>query len=286
MRVALAQVAVQLGDLDANLARAWTAIRSARDEGADVVIFPELHLSGYDLGRVVDDVALEATDPRLADLAAGGDGMGVLLCFPELSLSGVHTYNSAAYFQGHELVHVHRKLYLPTYDVFEERKHFSPGTRLQAYDTAAGRVATLICNDAWQPMLPFVAVHDGARVLFVPADSSQSRFPEHYDSPTYWYDLVSFYGRMYQCYVVFVNRVGVENPGTDHELRFWGRSHAVNPWGERLAEAADSEEDLLVVDLDPTAVRRRRREVPLLKEARLKILEREIRRLADEGGDL
>ncbi len=286
MRVALAQVAVELGDLDANLARAWSAIRSARDAEADVVVFPELHLSGYDLGRVVDDVALEVRDPRLAELAAAGGGMGVLLGFPELSSSGVHTYNSAAYFEGHDLIHVHRKLYLPTYDVFEERKHFSPGTTLQAFDTAAGRVATLICNDAWQPMLPFLAVHDGARVLFVPADSSQSRFPERYDSPTYWYDLVSFYGRMYQCFVVFVNRVGEENRGTDHELRFWGRSHVVDPWGERLAEAADSAEDLLVVDLDKAAIRRRRREVPLLKEARLGMLEREIRRLADEGGDL
>jgi predicted amidohydrolase len=86
---------------------------------------------------------------------------------------------------------------------------------------------------------------------------------------------------MYQSYVVFVNRVGVEG-----ELHFWGGSHVVDPWGEVVAAAPEEREALVYADLDLDRVRHRRREVPLVREARLALLEREIRRLVDEGGDL
>lgn len=281
MRIALAQVTCDLGDVDANVDRAADAISRARDQDADLVVFPELHLSGYGIGGITDDLSLDIQDPRLLRLARLASPGAVVLGFPESSRSWVHTYNSAACFAAGELVHVHRKLYLPTYDIFEERKHFSPGNQLRAFEIGGVGVATLICNDAWQPMLPFLAVQDGARVLLHPASSAQSRFPEHYDSATYWRDLSSFYGRMYQSFVVFVNRVGTEG-----DLAFFGRSHVADPWGEFVAEAPADREELLVVDVDIAEVRRRRREIPLLREARLALLEREIRRLADGDGDL
>jgi predicted amidohydrolase len=86
---------------------------------------------------------------------------------------------------------------------------------------------------------------------------------------------------MFQLYVVFVNRVGTE--GT---LRFWGGSHVVDPWGQVIAEAAEYQEHLLTVDIDLSLVRRRRREIPLVREGRLGLLRREIDRLLEEGGDL
>jgi predicted amidohydrolase len=176
--------------------------------------------------------------------------------------------------------HTHRKLYLPTYDIFEERKFFSPGQSMRAYDTRHGRMATLICNDAWQPHLTFLAVQDGAGVLLVPTNSAQSRFPERYDSETYWRDITVFYARMFQSFVIFVNRVGDEAG-----LQFWGGSHVVDPWGRIVAAAPEGEEALLTLDIDLGAVRRRRREVPLVREARLGLLAREANRLAEEGGD-
>jgi predicted amidohydrolase len=280
MRVSLVQNRPVLGDTDGNLDRAATAIDRAVGEGADLVVFPELATSGYDLGDVSADLALSAADPRLTELSRGAGDAGVLLGFPEHT-QGVHVYNSAAHLQGGRVVHCHRKLYLPTYDIFEERKHFSPGQHMRAYGTPHGRVATLICNDAWQPQLPFLAVQDGASVLLIPTNSAQSRFPERYDSESYWRDITTFYARMYQCYVVFVNRVGDEG-----QLRFWGGSHVVDPWGEIVAQAPQSCDALLTVDLDLTRVRLRRREVPLVKEARLGLVERECRRLVEEGGDL
>jgi len=280
MRIALAQVDCTLGDIDANVERATAAIATARAGGADLVVFPELSLCGYSVGEVEQDLVMYADDPRITRLAQDAGPMSVLVGFSEGG-SGLHTYNSAAYLESGGLLHVHRKLYLPTYDIFEERKHFSPGQQMRAFDTRHARTAILTCNDAWQPQLAFVAVQDGARVLLMPTSSAQSLFPERYDSPTYWQDITRFYGRMFQTFVVFVNRVGTEG-----KLQFWGGSHVVDPWGNLVDEAPLDEEALLFVDIDLATVRRRRREVPLIREARLGMVLREVHRLVDEGGDL
>jgi predicted amidohydrolase len=278
LRIALAQVDCRLGEIDVNVERAEAAIAEA--DGADLVVFPELSLTGYFVGQVDQDLTMWPDDARMMRLAKQVGDAGLLLGFCERA-KGVHTYNSAAYFQAGELVHVHRKLYLPTYDIFEERKHFSPGQEMRAFDTRQGRAAILTCNDAWQPQLPFLAVQDGARVLFIPTDSAQSRFPKRYDSETYWRDITRFYARMFETFIVFVNRVGTENG-----LGFWGGSHVVDPWGEVVAEAPIGEEAVLTVEIDLDRVRARRREVPLVKEARLGLLQRELNRLVVEGGDL
>lgn len=281
MRISLAQVDAALGDVDANVARAECAVADAVAAGSELVVFPELHLTGYSIGGLPEDVSMRADDPRLRRLAERAGGAAVLAGFVEDG-PGIHTYNSAGYFGGGELVHLHRKLYLPTYMSFEERKHFTPGPSMRAFPGAGGtRMAVLLCNDAWQPQLAFLATQDGARVLLMPAASAQSQFPDHYDSRTYWRDITRFYARMFQLFVVFVNRVGTEG-----DLRFWGGSHVVDPWGELVAEAPEGEEHLLTVDIDLAAVRRRRRAIPLVKEARLGLIHREVARLLDEGGDL
>lgn len=280
MRIALAQTDCVLGDIDANVERAAKQIAGARAQDADLVLFPELSLCGYSVGQVEDDLSIRADDARIVQLARDAGATDVVLGFSEVG-AGLHTYNSAAYFDSTGLVHTHRKLYLPTYDVFEERKHFSPGQHMRAFATGHARSAILTCNDAWQPQLAFVAVQDGAWLLLMPTSSAQSRFPERYDSPTYWQDITRFYARMFQVFVVFVNRVGAEG-----ELRFWGGSHVVDPWGNLVAEAPLEEQALLVVDVDLARVRRRRREVPLVKEARLGLVLREMHRLVEEGGDM
>jgi predicted amidohydrolase len=280
MRITLAQATSELGDVDANLERAAEIVAQADSEHSDLVVFPELFLTGYALGRVDEDLTMSADDPRLKALSAAVPSTDVLIGLYEDGL-GVHNYNSAAYYDASGLVHTHRKLYLPTYDVFEERKYFSPGQSMRAYDTRHGRMATLICNDAWQPQLAFLAVQDGARVLLMPTNSAQSRFPERYDSQTYWRDITVFYARMFECYVVFCNRVGEE---AEH-LRFWGGSHVVDPWGEIVCSLPEHEEAVVTTEINLANVRKRRREVPLVREARLGLLAREAMRLAEEGGD-
>jgi len=280
VRVALAQTDCVLGDTEANLRRAEEVVAEARDRGADLTVFPELSLSGYALGELGDDVPIEAHSKPISSLAETAGEMAVVVGFCEEG-QRFQTYNSAAYLEGGVLRHLHRKLYLPNYRIYEERKHYNPGQTMRAFDTNFGRMAILICNDAWQTFLPFIAVQDGAQVLIIPAASGPYPHPEMLDTRGYWRGITRFYARMLESYVVFVNRVGKQD-----DLIFWGYSHVVDPWGTVVAEAPVHEEALITVDIDLGNVRRRRREVPLVKEARLALLARELNRLVEEGGDL
>ena len=280
MRVALAQIDSILGDTEENLRRSKEVVAEAKDRGADLTVFPELSLSGYALGELGDDVAIEAHSKPIISLAEAAGEMAVVVGFCEEG-RGFHTYNSAAYLEGSSIRHLHRKLYLPNYRIYEERKHYNPGQSMRAFDTRFGRMAMLICNDAWQTFLPFIAVQDGAQVLIIPADSGSYPYPELLDTKSYWRGITRFYARMLESYVIFVNRVGQQD-----NLVFWGYSHVVDPWGTVVAEGPLHEEALITADIDLGNVRRRRREVPLVKEARLALLARELNRLAEEGGDL
>ncbi|MFH8349009.1 nitrilase-related carbon-nitrogen hydrolase [Streptomyces sp. NPDC018045] len=280
MRVALAQTDCVLGEVDANLATAREEVGKSAEQGADLVVFPELSLHGYHLGALPRDASVEAQDPRLRDLSLLGPD--VLVGFHEHT--SLRAYNTAAYYAGGALLHAHRKLYLPNYLSWEERKHVSPGQSLRAYgltkSPSGGRGATLVCNDAWQPVLPWIAVQDGAEVLFVPTNSAASLDPEAMDTGSYWDTLLSYTARMLQCWIVFVNRVGNE-----HGAAFWGGSRVVDPRGTVVAQAPKWETALVTVDIDLSEARRQRRAVPLVAEARLGLIDREVRRLIDEGGD-
>ncbi|MFI1110480.1 nitrilase-related carbon-nitrogen hydrolase [Streptomyces physcomitrii] len=276
LRVALAQTDCALGDVDANTETARRTVEAAAAQRADVVVFPELSLHGYSLGAVPQDESIGAHDPRLTALS--GAGPDVLAGFHEDG--GLRRYNSAGYYSRGACLHTHRKLYLPNYLEWEERKHASPGHALRAFDTPHGRAATLICNDAWQPVLPWLAAQDGAEVLFVPTNSASGLAPGAVDTAEYWRDLLVNIARMQQCWVVFVNRVGNEGKAS-----FWGGSRVIDPWGEVVAQAPEESAALTVVDLDIGAVRRRRREMPLLEEARFGLVSREVARLMSEGVD-
>ena len=279
MRVTVAQIDCALGDLAGNLERAAAVLDQARDERSDLVVFPELSLTGYSIAQVGEDVSLQAIDETFSPLLERDGSPSAVVGFAEAGR--LHTYNSAAYLRGPELVHIHRKLYLPTYGAYEERKHFSPGQAMRAFETPFGLAAILICNDLWQPMLPFLAVQDGAQVLLVPSNSSRNAFPGLADMQPEWRAINRFHARMLESYLVFVNRVGCEG-----DLAFWGGSQVLDPWGEVVWEAPLEVETIETVELDLNNVRRRRREMPLVKEARLALLAREIDRLAAEGGDL
>lgn len=279
MRVALAQTDCALGEVEENLRTAREQIALAATQGADLVVFPELSLHGYHLGGLAKDTSVTVDDPRLLALAEPG-GPDVLVGLHEHT--ALRAYNTSAYFSGGRPLHVHRKLYLPNYLAWEERKHVSPGQHLRAYDLPGGhgRAATLVCNDAWQPVLPWLAVQDGAEVILVPTNSAASLDPEAMDTGLYWDTLLSYTARMLQCWVVFVNRVGNENGAS-----FWGGSRVVDPRGTVVAQAPKWEPGLVTVDIDVHEARRARRAVPLVAEARLGLIDREVRRLIDEGGD-
>ncbi len=258
MRIALAQVDSRYGDLGTNTERAREAVAEARAGGADLVVFPELQLSGYGLGPGAD----ASCSP--ADAAALADGLAAVVGFTERD--GEQRYNSAVYAEAGAPLHVQRKIHLVDYPPWEEDAHFAPGDALSAFDEKA----ILICNDAWQPLLPVLAVQGGAELLLIPS-ASATTMP---DVEEYWRGLTTFYARMLQCYVVFVNRVGTEGAFT-----FWGGSHVVDPFGKVVAEASRFEESVLLADVDLERVAVRRRELPLFGGLRPELLRAELERL-------
>jgi predicted amidohydrolase len=268
VRVALAQLDARLGDVEANVERARAALAGATAAGADLVVFPELYLSGYALRGVPEETA------RTAEEVAALIGGPALVGFDERGHDG-RRHNSAAYVVGGKLLHVHRKLYLVDYEPFGEDELFEPGSELRAFDTALGRFATLICNDAWQPCLPFIAAQDSACVLFLPSCSSTA-VPE---AERYWRELTRFHAQMLECFVVFVNRVGSEGG-----LEFWGGSHAIGPDGTSLVEGPRFEEAILYADLDLGRIEERREALPIVGEPRLDLLRTELERLAGKDG--
>ncbi|HET7313016.1 MAG TPA: nitrilase-related carbon-nitrogen hydrolase [Salinisphaera sp.] len=275
----MAQIDSVPGEIDQNLNNMRIYVKQAHEQEVDLLVFPELYVSGYSLGQISEEVSLAPSDPRLKPLLEDTGAMSITFGLHEDG--GLRTYNSAVYFEAGRLAHVHRKLYLPTYGAFEERKHFSPGQSMCAFNTKHGAMAMMVCNDAWQSVLPFLAVQDGAQILLIPTNSADSRFSGRVDNVDYWHGITQFYARMFQSVVVFVNRVGCEG-----EFQFWGRSHIAGPSGEIIAEAPCGEPALIVADIDLQEVRRQRRRVPLIKEARLSLLCREFDRLAQNGGDL
>jgi predicted amidohydrolase len=264
MRVALAQLAPTLGDLAANEGRARAAVEEAEAAGAGLVVFPELFLSGYAVGATGGGTAVAAE--AAAEVAAGTATVAV--GFHELA--GQTTYNSVALAASRTLLHVQRKLFPVTYKPFSEHQQYARGDELRAIDSPAGRLAVLICNDAWQPIFPSLAVLDGAEILLMPAASSTA-FEE---AEPHWRALTSFFARLLRCYVVFVNRVGGEAG-----LQFWGGSHVVGPSGELVAEAPRLEEALVYCEIEVDEVRARRAELPLESDPRLDLVRRELDRL-------
>jgi predicted amidohydrolase len=268
LNVRLLQTAPRLGDVHGNLDHLDRLV--AAHPEADLVVAPELALHGYHLDLLDDVDPLSLGDSRLKDL--GGHGPTVVAGFVEQALHRTHNSAAVASPGG---VAVQRKLFLPTYRQWEERKHFAPGGSIARHEVASVRFAVLICNDLWQPVLPWLAAHGGAEVLVVPSNSVVSEVGR----PTreVWSTILAHAAMTLQCYVVFVNRVGTEGGS-----RFWGGSRVVGPTGETLAELGEDPGEL-EVELDLAGLRRLRRHWPLLQETRPELVATEALRLVDEA---
>lgn len=255
-RIALAQVDVRLGDLTANIDRHLDKSEEALKAGAGLVVFPELSLTGYTLRDLARELALDpSTDPRLESLRALSRKISIVVGLVE-SGADRGIYNSAVCFEEGTVRHVHRKIYLPTYGMFEEGRYFSSGRRVEAFDTRVGRIGMLICEDLWHVSLPYLLAMDGADVL-VSLTASPTRLGgegTELDQRRVNHDHHRTYARLLSLYSVFINRVGVEDG-----VGFWGGSAVMDPLGQTVASSATSDEALLIAELDEAVIRRARR---------------------------
>jgi len=286
LRIALAQVAPTLGDLEANLARHHELLAAARANDAGLVVFPELGLTGYLLQDLSSEVAMRLDDPRLAALAretAGGPS--AVVSFVEES--GDHRLSiAAALLEDGRVRHVHRKVHLPTYGLFDERRFFAPGDMLRAVPSRLGvGVGLAVCEDFWHLSTAQVLANDGAQLLInvssTPGRDLAATNEVGLGTATSWRTLMRTYAQLTTSFVVFCNRVGV-----DESISFWGGSEVISPTGAPVFSAPLFDEGLFYADIDLADVRRERISLPLLRDERPELVEREWRRLVAERAGL
>jgi len=281
-RIALAQVAPRLGDLDANLAIVSDAVRRAATEGAQLTVLPELALTGYLLQDLVPEVAIRADDSRL--LGIGADTPEMLVAVGFVEETDDHRYcNSAALIRGGELVGLHRKVYLPTYGLFDEGRFTRPGDRIRTHATPLGRIGLSVCEDLWHASLPMIQALDGADLL-VNLAAGPSRAPGSSAGLAAiegWHKMQDTYALLGTVPIAFCNRVGNEEG-----LTFWGGSRVLAANGSTVVQAPLWEEALVVGAFDTDDLRMQRYGLPLLADERLELVRRELDRIIGERAGL
>jgi predicted amidohydrolase len=274
-RVALCQMDPKLGDPSANLETHLEIIRSARREGAGLAVFPELSLTGYLLRDQVPDVAQSTRGSLFRRLRQACEDIDVLVGFVE-EAPGHRFYNSAAYVSRRRVRHVHRKLYLPTYGMFEEGRDFAPGDTLRSFETGFGPAGILICEDVWHATSAWLLSLEGAEVLLVPSSGPTrgARARRGITSVRVWHELLTVTAQFHTAYVVYVNRVGFEDG-----LAYGGGSAVFDPFGRTAAKLPPLEAGMELVDLDPEVLRRARTAYPLLRDENIELVHRELSRI-------
>jgi NAD+ synthase (glutamine-hydrolysing) len=259
MRLALAQINTVVGDLDGNRALILGRLEEARAAGADLVLLPELAVTGYppeDL--LLRPGFIKAADRTLQQVAAQSTGIVALVGVPHFAGD---LYNACAVCADGEVKAVYRKRFLPNYGVFDEERYFASGHDLVMLRLGEELVGVTICEDMWQPGPPATDLALAGAQLLVNVSAS----PFHVGKDREREEMFALRARDTSSFVAFVNAVG----GQD-ELIFDGHSVVLDDEGEVLARAPGFEEALLVVDVDPTAAIGRR-----LRDVRRRALARE-----------
>jgi predicted amidohydrolase len=283
-RIGLAQYAPRLGEVDANLELAADWLRRAVDEGAELVAFPELALSGYLLSDLVPEVAIQASDERLAALSREAPGVVLVVGFVEETDD--HRFaNSAAMLRDGALVAIHRKVYLPTYGLFDEGRFTRPGQAIRAAEVGQplGRIGVSVCEDFWHPSLPMLQAQDGASLL-VNIAAGPARAPGSEAGTRAiagWHKMQDTYALLGTVAIAFCNRVGNEEG-----LTFWGGSRILGADGSLIAEGPLYDEALVVGSLQTDDLRMQRYGLPLLADERLELVRRELDRIIAERAGL
>ncbi len=281
--VALAQTAPLLGDVGRNLERHLELIGSAQERGADLVVFPELSLTGYFLKDLVIDQAVRLGGGEITALAAASKAIDVVAgCILE---SDDHRFfNACVYLSAGEVAHVHRKVYLPTYGLFDESRYLASGTRFRsfaaglpsAHPRRAWRAGMLICEDMWHPSSAYLLARDGVDMIICPSASpGRGVGPGAELGTATSYDVMTrTYAQLYTAYVVYCNRVGYEDG-----INFWGGSRVVDPEGRVMGAPAGRDEAMPLHRLDLAALRRARIANPMLRDERHDVVDAECERL-------
>jgi predicted amidohydrolase len=282
IKLALAQIETRLGNVPANLENHLTYIEKARKQKADLILFPELSLTGYILQDLTPTVATRPSkqDPTFKELLKASKDIDVVVGFVDEDARH-RFYISAAYLSKGEVLHVHHKVYLPTYGMFDEGRFFAWGDAVRAFDTRFGRVGLLICEDFWHASPPYLLWLDGADVmLFMSASPGRGLSEQPQLESAHWVEHINkAYASLFTTYVAHTNKTGFEDG-----ISFWGGATLYDPNGDLVAQGPYHEEALTIAEIDLGQIHRTRARMPLLRDERTSLMQRELARILEQGG--
>jgi predicted amidohydrolase len=252
----LAQTGPKLGNKQRNLKQISEQASRARKKNIDLVIFPELHLTGYTMRDEVFHLAESIPGPstRKIESLAKEHGVHIIFGMPEESeVKGV-IHNTAVFVSPKGLIGRYRKIHLPTHSVFEERRYYRPGQEAPVFKTALGTIGLSICYDLYFPELTRLQALQGAQLIVCISASPglRRRFFEGFCLSRAMENAV---------YLAYVNRVGIEEG-----LQFWGGSRVIAPNGSVLAQCKYDVEEFQICKVDLDEVSRARSFIPTIKD--------------------
>ena len=279
MKIGLAQMDCELGNIKVNLNKMKGFISRAREEKVNLLIFPELSLTGYSVKELVSKVAIRIDDPIIKVLKKESKDISLVVGIVEESRD-CNFYNTALYLEKGKIIHIHRKIYLPNYGIFDEKKYFSSGERMRSFKTSYGRMTILICADSWHPVLPYISALDGASIFIHTVASFEKGLGEEISNRIAWERLNKFYAQIFSSHVIFVNRVGSEG-----ENKFWGGSTIIDPGGKEVTKADYCKEQLITAIVDLKEVRYHRNILTEFRKEKIDLAVRELERIKQERSE-
>ena len=279
--LAVAQIDSVLGNLAANIRKHRDMAERALQQGANLIVFPELSLTGYSIKDMNVDLAINPVRgfSQLQPLIEMGKSISILAGGVEED-EAFRIFNSAFLFEDGGVRPVHRKVYPPTYGMFEEMRYFSAGESVRAVQSKIGKLGVLICEDMWHISLPYVLAQDGAQIIIALVASPTRLGGTEKGFSTANTENHKAYARLLSSYIVFCNRVGYEDG-----INFWGGSTVVTPDGEILCSAKLFDEDILFAHINDDEVRRARQFSRHYLDDDPRLIVREIKRIVARKND-
>jgi len=259
IKVALAQMSCKREDKIENIRKMEANVIKAKKQSADLVIFPELSLTGYVVRDQIYELAetIPGQSTKIMESIAKKTNMHIVFGMPELSEKTKATVYNVAVFVGPEgFIGKYRKIYLPTHSVFEEKRYFRPGYQATVLNTRLGKVGLIICYDIFFPEVSRLTRLEGAQLIVCISASPAVR-------RTFFEALTVARAIENTAFLAYVNLVGVEDG-----LQFWGGSRLIGPNGKILVQAKYDEEDLVTCEVDYADIKPIEAFVPTLKDLR------------------
>lgn len=265
IKVALAQISCKRGDKVANIRKIESKVKRARQQGVELIIFPELSLTGYTMRDQIYELAeiIPGHSTTVLEKIAKKTGTYIVFGMSELSEKTQATvYNAAVLVGPNGFIGKYRKMYLPTHSVFEEKRYFRPGYQTGVFETELGKIGLIICYDIFFPEVSRLTRLKGAQLIVCISASPTTR-------RTFFETLTAARAIENTAFLAYVNLVGIEDG-----LQFWGGSRLVGPNGKTLVQAKYDEEDMVVGEINYADIRPTETFVPILKDLRPELFDK------------